>query len=52
MVWNSLQWTKYVFLPEKKLYLLLKRKDRDEIESITVNKSIFPFLGAHAGKPL
>ena len=50
MVWNSLQWTKYVFLLENKLYLVLKGKDRDEIESITVNKSIFLFLGAHAGK--
>ena len=52
MVWNGLQWAKYVFLLENKLYLDLKGKDRDEIESITVNKSIFPFLGAHAGEPV
>ena len=52
MVWKSLQWIKYVFLLENKLYLDLKGKDSDEIESITVNKSFFPFLGADAGKPV
>ena len=43
---DGLQWSKYVFLLENKLYVGLK--GRNKACDIIVNKDIFPLLGANA----